>query len=302
VTGRLLAIVNPAAGNGRCGRLAPAALDRLRASGVDVDAFWTLAPGHATELARSARQHGQRRFLVVGGDGTAREVVTGFFGTAVDGPPPQLGLLPLGTGNSFLRDFTERGGVDHAIGALTRGQGRRCDVLRLTIEDGAPLCSINLVGLGLIARIAAMANRCFKALGEFSYAAAACACLARLQTTAVGLRFDEEGEVHRPRSLFVVFSNSRFTGGRLLIAPRASSSDGLIDVLRCAPIGRATIARRFGALYDGSHMDLPFISWRQARQVAFADHEAEDVMVDGDVFRLRCRRLDVLPSALEVLA
>jgi YegS/Rv2252/BmrU family lipid kinase len=302
VTDRLLAIVNPAAGNGKCGRLAPAALDRLRASGIDLDVSWTLVPGHAAEIAADAWQEGRRRFLVVGGDGTAREVVTGLFRHARGDAPPQIGLLPLGTGNSFLRDFTDRGGIDHAVGAIRHGRGSPCDVLRLTIEGDDPLYSINLVGLGLIAGIAATANRRFKALGELSYAAAACASLVTLPSIEVGLRFDGDEDVQTERSLFVVFSNSRFTGGRLLIAPRAACADGQMDVLRCAPIGRATIARHFGALYRGTHLDLPFVSWRQARQVEFHAHQAGEVMVDGDVFHLQCRRLDVLPSALEVLA
>ena len=34
---RFFAIVNPAAGGGRCGKLAPAALERVRGAGVDVE-------------------------------------------------------------------------------------------------------------------------------------------------------------------------------------------------------------------------------------------------------------------------
>ncbi len=58
-----------------------------------------------------------RNFLAVGGDGTAFEIVNGLFPEALSDERPALGFLPLGTGNSFLQDFTERG-VEHTIEAL----------------------------------------------------------------------------------------------------------------------------------------------------------------------------------------
>ena len=47
-------IVNPAAGGGRCGKLAPGALDRLRAAGLALEVRETRAPGDATRFSREA--------------------------------------------------------------------------------------------------------------------------------------------------------------------------------------------------------------------------------------------------------
>ena len=49
-----LAVVNPAAGGGRCRKLVPEALDRLRAGGIKVEAVETTGPGQATHMAREA--------------------------------------------------------------------------------------------------------------------------------------------------------------------------------------------------------------------------------------------------------
>ena len=121
----MLAIVNPTAGGGRCGRGVDRLLARLAPS-VDVEKTETRGPGHATELAREAYRVGTRSFLAVGGDGTAFEVVNGLM-PAED--RVALGFLPLGTGNSFLRDFTGDG-VDYSIQAIVEGRRRACDVIR----------------------------------------------------------------------------------------------------------------------------------------------------------------------------
>src|ERR1700678_3457005 len=135
VTERFLAIVNPAAGGGKCGRLAAAALDRVRRLGIDLDVRQTTKAGQATEFARGAYGAGPRNFIAVGGDGTSYEIVNGLFPEAETGDRPSLGFLPLGTGNSFLRDFTTRG-VENTIDALRDGRRRGCDVIRLRHSKG----------------------------------------------------------------------------------------------------------------------------------------------------------------------
>ena len=79
---RFLAIVNPAAGGGRSAKLAGPALARLREGGVAVDVIASTGPGHAIELAREGYSQGYRRFIAVGGDGTAHEILNGVFSGA----------------------------------------------------------------------------------------------------------------------------------------------------------------------------------------------------------------------------
>src|SRR5262249_17907795 len=74
-----LAVVNPAAGFGKCAKLLGPALDRLRASGVRFDVAETKRAGHGIEIARSAFREGYRKFIAVGGDGTSFEIVNGLF-------------------------------------------------------------------------------------------------------------------------------------------------------------------------------------------------------------------------------
>ena len=108
-----LAVVNPADGFGKCGQLVGPALNRLKESGVPLEIRETTRAGHGMEIAREAYQQGYRRFIAVGGDGTSFEIINGIYPAALVGGKPSLGFLPLGTGNSFLRDFTKNG-VEYA--------------------------------------------------------------------------------------------------------------------------------------------------------------------------------------------
>jgi diacylglycerol kinase (ATP) len=295
---RWLAIVNPAAGDGRCGREAARALDRLRAAGLDVEAHESGAPGEASRVVRKAYGKGVRQFLAVGGDGTAFEIVNGLFPGAETGERPSLGFAPLGTGNSFLRDFTERG-PEAALEALVRGRERPCDVIRLRHRAGV-LHYINLLSLGFAADVAATRQRRFRRWGELGYLAGVFVCLARLHPQTFPLRVDGETTTDRRGCLFLSFNNSKFTGGKMMIAPEADPTDGLLECVRWGPIGRLGLIRNLPGLYDGSHIRHPLASRRAARRIDFELDGPVNVMVDGEVMELDCQSLEVLPGALAV--
>jgi diacylglycerol kinase (ATP) len=294
-----LAIVNPAAGGGRTRSLLAPALERLRAAGLKIDIGETSSSGHAAELTRAAWAEGYRKFISVGGDGTSYEVVNGLFPIAEAAENPTLAFLPLGTGNSFLRDFSDRG-VEHSIEALVAGRTRKCDVLRLTHKDGV-LHYINILSIGFSANVATLRARRFSNWGEIGYQTAIFLCLARFRRRPFPLSVDGEQAIDRRPCLFLTFNNSKFTGGTMMIAPTAEVNDGLIEFVRWGPIGRVGLIRNLPTLYDGTHIQHPLAEVRKVRRVDFHLDSPVDVMIDGEVITLHCQSLDVLPGALNIV-
>ncbi len=276
------------------------ALERLRAGGVEVDVTETQAAGDATRIARDSYGRGRRRFIAVGGDGTSYEVVNGLFPEASGGERPTLGFLPLGTGNSFLRDFSDRG-VEHAIESLIAGRSQACDVLRLRHRGGV-IHYINLLSVGFPADVATLRARRFSRHGELGYVISIFLGLARLRRRPFPVRADGETEFDRRRCLFLTFNNSKFTGGTMMIAPKAEVNNGLIEYVRWGAIGRLGLIRNLPGLYDGSHIEHPRAERKAVRRVEFDLKEPVDVMVDGEVLTLHCEELNVLPGVLNVVA
>ncbi|MFY9558750.1 MAG: diacylglycerol kinase family protein [Terriglobales bacterium] len=302
---KFLAIINPAAGGGRCRTLVGPALERLRAGGVVLETAETSAPGEATRIAREAYGRGYRKFLAVGGDGTSYEVVNGLFPDALagsgeeEGRVPTLGFLPLGTGNSFLRDFGDQG-VEHALQALLDRRWRACDVLRLTHQGGV-LHYINLLSVGFAADVNILRQRRFRSSGQMGYWASIFLGLAQLKRRPFPVRVAGESEFDRRPCLFLSFNNSKFTGGTMMIAPAAATDDGLIDFVRWGPIGRAGLVRNLGGLYDGTHVRHPLAESKKTQRVEFDLDGPIDVMVDGEALTVQCQAIDVVPSALRVV-
>jgi diacylglycerol kinase (ATP) len=295
---RFFAIVNPAAGGGRSAKLAGPALARLREKKLQLDMIASTGPGDAVQLAREAYDQGYRRFLAVGGDGTAHEILNGVFAGRESVDRIALGFLPLGTGNSFLRDFA-KDGSEASLQAILENRTRAVDLLRLTHAAGE-VFSFNLLSVGFTADVAALTNRVFKPFGHLGYLLGVFVRVVQLRRRSFALRCDGDPAWDERRSLFLTFNNSKYTGGTMLIAPQADPSDGLIEFVRWGPIGRLGLLRNLPRLYDGSHIEHPLASRRAVRHVEFKVPAPVDIMIDGEVATLECRSLDVLPAALDV--
>ena len=303
-----LAIINPAAGGGRCRKLVGPALERLRSGGIALETLETSAAGDATRIARDAYARGYRKFLAVGGDGTSYEVVNGLFPDALTTleEQPTLGFLPLGTGNSFLRDFGDQG-VEHAMGALLGGRFINAPSAVADGRNGLekillPFWSFNDgSSQEMLDHYYILRQRRFSNSGQVGYWVSILLGLAQLKRRPFPVRVAGASEFDRRPCLFLSFNNSKFTGGTMMIAPEAATDDGLIDFVRWGPIGRAGLVRNLGGLYDGTHVRHRLAESRKTPRVEFDLDGPVDVMVDGEALTVRCEAIDVLPSVLKVV-
>ena len=292
-----IAIINPAAGGGRCGEGAQKKLDILKGQGLELTPMYTSGPGDASRIAQQCWHSGERCFVAVGGDGTGYEIVNGLF-PLCGAERPTLGFLPLGTGNSFVRD-SGIVSLDDSVRALIGQKRHSCDVVRLKY-DGGELHYINLLSIGFSARVASLTNRRFKPFGDAGYAVAVVLSVLRHKHPILPYQLDDKPFNRAPQTL-VSFSNSKFTGGKMMMAPHAQFGDGYLDVIRIERVSRTRLLRAFPKIYQGTHVDLDVVTAGLAQSVTFDIQSPIDIMVDGEVLTVRPLRLDVLPGALEVI-
>ena len=300
--GRTILVVNPVAGHGmglKCfRRLEP----KLRASFPGLDVRMSEFAGHAVEIGRRAAEERPSRVLCLGGDGTAFEVVNGLRGEGGTVAFPEIGLIPAGTGNSFVRDF----GIDSpeaALEGILAGRRRAVDLIDFEYRDGGrPVrrLALNILGVGLIADILKLTNERLKFLGAAGYSLAVLLRLAKGMDNRIEITAD--GRTWSIRDSALVVSNSKFTGGKMKIAPEADPADGRADLVVFREVNRREIVAIFKRVFSGTHVTHPKVETTTAADIAIEAAPAQRLMADGELLGETPLRLRVLPRALTILA
>ena len=164
---KILLIINPRAGNGRGARVGKLAEHLICDHNIDYSVIYTRCFRHAVSIAEEINTGEFNAIAAVGGDGTAFEVSNGLIKSGKS-EKITLGIIPVGTGNSFSQDLGIHNDIKAAVDAIASGVTKLVDVGRYTI-DKETYYFINVLGFGFVSDVAAVASR-YKALGQLSYA------------------------------------------------------------------------------------------------------------------------------------
>lgn len=293
-------VVNPASAGGSTRRRWPEIAHRAAAAGLAGEARMTERPGHAADLAARAAADGARLLVVVGGDGTVSEVVSGLLRGDGGAELPDVAVLPRGTGIDLGRTFGIPTDLDGAIAVARDGRPRTLDAGRVGYVgwDGTPAEAFfaNAASAGMSGAVARRGNASSKHLGgRISYLWATLAVFARWQNTDVVAEVD--GERREGVMLDVVVANARYLGGGMKVCPDAEPDDGLFDVLLIGDITKWDLATTLPKVYRGTHLSHAKTEVLRGGVVTVDAPTPLPVELDGEQPGTTPARFEVVPAA-----
>jgi len=273
--GKVTIIANPVAGRRRAGSVLGLAASALASCARQLEVSHTEGPGHATELARE-RGPGSDLVVAVGGDGTVSEVLAGLVGLPT---PPPLAIVPTGSGNDFAAALGIPSRVQDAVRQLLDGAPSRLDY-GVLMPGNIPFTSV--VGCGFDARVARrLMGRRHRLSGKAVYVHGVLQELLVLKSMPARVQVDDrtlEGDF-----LLIAIANGPAYGAGMRIAPQASLTDGLLDVVAIERVSRLRFARHFPRVFSGQHLDLPEVRVLRGSCVRIDTAEPGPVLLDGDI-------------------
>jgi diacylglycerol kinase (ATP) len=243
-------ILNPMARHGAGRRLGGVIERLLETQRVPFDIVETEGAGHATELARHAVDQGITRIVAAGGDGTIHEVVNGILSRSASGVA--LGLIPIGTGNDFVKMVPGVGSREAAIEALVHGIAAPVDV-GIARWDGHTEYFINAMGTGIDVEVVRQMRRSRWLPGAAIYVGALIRALAAYRPLLVEVTANGYAVTRRIMNLAVC--NGPSIGGSFRICPEANPADGLLDICIIAEMPMLRNARMVPRVLSGTHTD-----------------------------------------------
>lgn len=288
---RSLLIINPISGTSSKDHVAATVTRALGAAGMRLDIAFTRGPGHATELAADAVAAGYDRVIAAGGDGTVNEIARSLVGSDT-----VMGILPLGSGNGLARHLEIPTSLRAALRVITDGNVVTCD--HCTVNGRPFFCTF---GMGFDAAVSdryasrpdrrGLANYVKSAISEFiNY---------RSDTYTICA----DGVELTRRAFIVACCNASQYGNNTFIAPKASISDGLMDItvvhagswLGTMLTGMEIMA---GGLHEGARVHT-----LRARKVTISRSTPGSAHIDGEPLKLPVKlEVECHPGTLKVLS
>jgi len=290
--------LNPTAGRGRAGRRRARILELLGQSGVPREYYASQSAGDLETQVLRQVDSGATRIVVAGGDGSVHEAVNGIMRA---GKRAALGVIPTGTGNDFAKACDIPLNWEHATQLLgdrikARQTPRKIDIGRFNDRF---FC--NGAGVGFDAKVTRIAQSIQLPIGDLVY------LLAILKTMMGGIAtphlqitagdFSWEGPV-----TLAAISNGPWVGGMFHIAPMASNSDNVMNLLIAKPVTRRRILTLLPKIMNGEHMQEPEIVHQSVASLTIEAKRPIPSHLDGEVQPLLSDfKITVLPGALDLL-
>ena len=294
---RVSVIVNPAAGRGRGARTLTAVTTAFNAVGV-TDIQTTKAREDEGDIARRAMDAGATTLVAVGGDGTWGNVANAIL-TSGANAEVRLALVAAGTGNDFAKTAgAPATDVEATARLVAEGVETRVDVGR--IEDHFFL---NISGFGFDVAVLEDILKIKWVKGEALYLYSAL----RQLTSYKGLEMEVTTPARRRsrvKHLMLVIANARNFGGKFLIAPNASLTDGRLDAVAILDASTWRRVKLFAAVAKGAHRNLNKVVIEQSPTFTVKFDSPPAYETDGEYRQAKTAELEVscVPGALRLVA
>jgi len=293
---KALFVVNPISGRGRHALLRSKCIEVMNAGGLEVEVLETSGPGSVAEDVALHQASDYQIIVAGGGDGTVREVAQ--VARKIDLP---LGIIPLGTSNSVVRELGIS--LDPLLAAATvaGGQNRRIDV---GVANGALFLLCHSAGFDaeVVKRVH---QKRHGGISMLRYLPAALSTFFSYELRPIEVLVD--GQEAPPGAVQLVVCNARTYGGVMYLSADASIDDGLLDV--CLFYGsRWSLLRQALRVLTGRQLKVRAsrhvgngVLIIKAREIVISGPPSLPVEIDGDIADNPPHTIKVIPAGLTVI-
>lgn len=296
-------ILNPSAKGGNAAKSWKKLEKQLQATQVTYKLHLTEKSGDGTRIAHQIIQTGDRKILVVGGDGSLNEVIQAILDQEiVPSTEIQVAIFAAGTGNDFVKTWKIPLKIEPFVQMLKQGN--------VVIQDAGAIqylntnkpkqYFINVAGIGFDALVAYRANEAKKSgkSGLLTYISALIGSLKAYQAA------DCEVEIDGKSSRFPVFTVlagiGKYAGSGMKLVPDAVPNDGLFHVTAVSQISKMKIVRNLGKLFSGRFTHFSEVHISTAKVIRIMPSTQLFVEADGESFGSGAVEFSILPAQIKI--
>ena len=297
-TKRWFVIINPTSGNGASRRMWPKIKTLLESEGFDFDFEFTRRSNHSKELVQSAISRHSKNIICVGGDGTLHNIINGIFTQHIVNPSEiQVGVIPIGTGNDWVKTYNIPLDIKKAIAIIKKGNTKQQDIGKIEFidEERETIYFNNLAGIGFDGFVVNKVGK-YKHLGSLAYLIGAVAGLFSFKNFSTSVKLNDT-EV-KTKSLMILAGLCNYSGGGMQLTKDPNPNDGLFDISIAKDLTRFDILKNLFNLFNGKITKHVKVENHKTDKLSISIHSEKlpFIQADGELIGTGNIRLSIIPN------
>ena len=282
-------IINPISGITGTRRKENAIQSWIDKSKFDFRIEYTQYAGHATGICAEEVRRGTDIIVAVGGDGSVNEIAKELINSN-----STLGIVPAGSGNGLAHHLGISVNLRKAIEIINKGNTLKMDTGKVNEK-----VFVSLAGIGFDGLVAAKyANS--KIRGFLTYMKIATEEYNKYKPKMYSIEIN--GKIINQRALFIIFANSNQFGYNAPIAPEASVSDGLLDMVISHKPLMVEMPLIAGLMYWRKIDKTKYVEVIKSSEIIVRSTKKRWVNIDGEAFKMDKKiHVKVIPNSLNII-
>ncbi|MDR0850727.1 MAG: diacylglycerol kinase family lipid kinase [Christensenellaceae bacterium] len=283
-------IVNPNAGCGKTTKAIGLIVDILKEKGIDYHIDYATTPELAREFSSALEAKGEKKIIIVGGDGTFSEVLNG-----VKNPSDlTFGFIPAGTGNDFAKTLgiskDPKKALEHVLNSK---------VTQFDYFQGRSRRALNTVSTGIDIAIIQKYNS-YKKRSKLNYYRALLGAVFKFKFPCFRLKIDDTKDIPEKDYFVVSVCNGQYFGGGMKISPNSKPDDGKITLVSIHGMPRRKIFFRMLDVLKGKHIGKSYSEEYICDHITLNDNQLMTVNFDGELIPNEPFDIKVIKNGLNV--
>ncbi len=274
---KFIYFINPISGTGGKTLLLKKIKERTLQQNIPFEIMHTNAAANYNFLKEKIAVEKITDIIVCGGDGTVNQLANTLQGQEIN-----IGIVPMGSGNGLAYAAKIPKKTDRALDIIFKGKSQHIDAFYINGKFSCMLC-----GLGFDAQVAhdfAKQNK----RGLVTYIKQSTKNFFKAKPYPFGLSVD--GNEFTTEAFFISIANSNQFGNNFTIAPKASLSDGLLDIVVVNKMSKLrllwSVFRQLRAgqvrLYEDKKYHRNEIHYFQTNKLTILNPALAPLHIDGD--------------------
>jgi len=295
-------IINPTSGNGKSKKSWTHISSTLKNHHIRFSFAFTKYSKHESELAQNAIKNGFTKIISVGGDGTLHHIVNGIMSQKlVETNTIQLAVIPIGTGNDWVKTYNISTKIENSILILKKGTSVLQDIGKLTTENNTITYFNNVAGIGYDGYVASKLKR-LKRFGSIAYLLSGLYGLLFYKKSILTIEINNQKI--KEKCLMVVFGICKFSGGGMQFTKETNPSDGLLDITIAKNLTLVDMIFNLPKLYNGTivhHKKVETYKTVSLKITPDLEKEKPLIQADGELIGSGTISVSIIKKAIQFI-